>query len=68
MNTTPCKHTVFLSDEFNKCIIQHLAVTAYHPTSTCRMGSTIDKNSVVDPELRVKGIEMLRVVYAAVMP
>ncbi|KAH3787086.1 hypothetical protein DPMN_165205 [Dreissena polymorpha] len=68
MNIAACKHTLFLSDEFHKCIIQHFAVTAYHPTSTCRMGPKSDLNSVVDPELRVKGLERLRVVDASVMP
>jgi choline dehydrogenase-like flavoprotein len=36
--------------------------TVFHPTSTCRMGT------VVDAELRVKGVEHLRVVDASVMP
>jgi choline dehydrogenase len=36
--------------------------TLYHPTSTCAMGS------VVDPELRVLGVEGLRVADASVMP
>ena len=40
--------------------------TVFHPTSTCRMGS--DPRSVVDPELRVRGVERLRVIDASVMP
>jgi len=40
--------------------------TVFHPTSTCRMGC--DPRSVVDPELRVRGVERLRVIDASVMP
>lgn len=43
-----------------------LGQTAFHVAGTCRMGS--DETSVVDPQLRVRGIEGLRVVDTSVMP
>jgi choline dehydrogenase-like flavoprotein len=41
-------------------------ITAHHPCGTCPMGTTPD--TVLDPELRVHGVERLRVVDASAMP
>ena len=42
------------------------AETGYHPAGTCKMGQ--DPMAVVDAELRVHGIDALRVVDASIMP
>ena len=42
--------------------------TTFHPAGTCRMGPATDPTAVVDDQLRVHGIEGLRVVDASIMP
>ena len=54
------------SDDEIAADIRKRAETIYHPVGTCRMGA--DPASVVDPQLRVRGIEGLRVIDASIMP
>ena len=51
-----------MSDELIEDLALHYSWSVYHPTSTCRIGS------VVDPQLRVLGVQGLRVADASVMP
>lgn len=46
--------------------VRNRATTVYHPVGSCRMG--VDERAVVDPELRVRGIDGLRVADASIMP
>ena len=48
--------------------IRNTAITVHHPVGTCTMGPADDPASVVDPALRVKGVEALRVVDGSVIP
>jgi 4-pyridoxate dehydrogenase len=44
------------------------ALTAHHPLGTCKMGPASDPLAVVDPNLRIHGLDGLRVIDASVMP
>ena len=54
------------SDEALEAYIRANCASVYHPVGTCKMG--VDSMAVVDPELRVYGVEGLRVVDASIMP
>ncbi len=46
--------------------VRRTAITYHHQVGTCRMGS--DADAVVDPQLRVRGVEGLRVIDASIIP
>ena len=54
-------------DQIDALIAEHVE-SALHPSCTCKMGSPRDPMAVVDPELRVIGVQGLRVVDSGVMP
>jgi len=54
------------SDEALERAAGELGTTIFHPVGTCKMGN--DATAVVDDELRVRGIERLRVIDASIMP
>jgi len=54
------------NDDALEQYIRRTCGTVFHPCGTCRMG--VDQNSVVDPELRVRGVRGLRVADASIFP
>ena len=57
-----------VDDDAIDAYIRKTSVTVHHPAGTCRMGGSRDASRVVDGELKVCGVEGLRVVDASVMP
>ncbi|XP_077979895.1 alcohol dehydrogenase [acceptor]-like [Glandiceps talaboti] len=62
-----CSHEVD-SDEYWEHVIRHFTKPGHHVVGTCKMGAKDDPTVVVDPWLRVRGLENIRVVDASVMP
>lgn len=56
------------SDDEIAAWIRKRADSLYHPVGTCRMGEASDPASVVGPDLKVHGVEGLRVADASIMP
>ena len=54
------------TDEEILAFIRRISESVYHPVGSCKMG--VDDEAVVDPKLKVHGIEGLRVADASIMP
>ncbi|KAJ9585729.1 hypothetical protein L9F63_002519 [Diploptera punctata] len=63
-----CTQFQFNTKDYWRCAVRQLAATTYHPVGTCKMGPASDPDAVVDPQLRVRGVEGLRVADASIMP
>lgn len=63
---SPGAHVPSDDDDALDAFVRETLSTVFHPTSTCRMGT--DDRAVVDGDLRVRGVEALRVVDASIMP
>jgi choline dehydrogenase len=54
-------------EEWLQWLAPHVT-TGYHPVGTCKMGRADDPMAVVTPDLKVRGIQGLRIIDASVMP
>jgi choline dehydrogenase len=56
------------SDAELEKFVRSVGAITQHPVGTCRMGTEHDANAVVDAQLRVRGVQALRVIDASIMP
>ncbi|XP_058790459.1 glucose dehydrogenase [FAD, quinone]-like [Phymastichus coffea] len=63
-----CDHCIAGSDAYWKCVVQLYSAPGWHMVGTCKMGPKSDRDAVVDPTLKVYGIDRLRVIDASIMP
>ncbi|XP_044002229.1 glucose dehydrogenase [FAD, quinone]-like [Aphidius gifuensis] len=63
-----CDHFNFGSDDYWRCAIRHIPAMENHEVGTVKMGPIDDPSAVVDPELKVYGVDGLRCSDASIMP
>lgn len=56
------------TDKWRRCYVTHMTESLDHYCGTCKMGPSTDPTAVVDPRLKVHGIQALRVIDASIMP
>lgn len=57
-----------LSDDAIDAFVRRTAITLHHPVGTCKMGTDSDPLAVLDTQMRVRGVDRLRVVDGSAMP
>jgi choline dehydrogenase len=71
LDTTPlpdCAHWEFGTDDYWACLARNYTQTLHHFSGSCKMGPDSDPTAVLDSQLRVRGVQHLRVVDASIMP
>ena len=63
-----CDQLTRKSDKYYECFVRNLASTVWHPSGTRKMGPSTDPDAVVDPRLKVYGVNGLRVGNASIIP
>ncbi len=63
-----CQDFEPFSGDYIDCFLKHWSFTIFHPVGTCKMGPDSDPYAVVDAELKVRGVNNLRVIDASIMP
>lgn len=71
LSSTPfpsCTEVEFMSRAYWECYIKHFSLSSNNLVGTCKMGPPDSSSSVVDSELRVLGVDGLRIIDASVLP
>lgn len=63
-----CEEHEYKSDDYWICYISYMTGHVWHPIGTAKMGPVWENSTVVEPTLKVKGVQGLRVVDASIMP
>ena len=66
--TKSCRAPAMKSDADLAAFVRRDSDTIYHGAGTCKMGPASDPAAVVDPSLRVRGVDGLRVADGSIMP